>query len=445
MVLPNDPGCQPRRAPSEKDSRVRYGVLGMLCLLSFILYLDRICMSQAAPIIRTDLNLPYWAMGLVLGAFTVAYGLFEVPTGHWGDRYGSRGVLTRIVVWWSIFTMLTGAATGLIMLVIVRFLFGAGEAGAFPNAARVLARWFPPRARGRAQGVVITSALIGGAASPVIAQGLIETLGWRWSFVVLGIPGVVWAIFFYWWFRDNPAEHPAVNEAELKCIGEGSGRVSAAAHPPIPWKDVLTSANVWLLGGIISCSAFTTYLFFSWYPTYLQDGRDVASATSSWFASMVLTGGAIGSSCGGFLSDWLVRRLGSRRLASRTIGVCAMGSAALAMMASIQFESPWMSAACATFACFCTHLQLASWWGVVTEISGKHLGALFGLMNSLGVPGAVASQLFLGGFVDWLGGLGYAGRDQWDPAFYVYGTLLTIGATCWLFVDAATPVGERAH
>lgn len=178
-------------------SRVRYGVLGLLCLLSFILYLDRICIGQAVSAIEKELGISHTAMGFVLGAFTIAYGLFEIPTGHWGDRYGSRRVLTRIVLWWSAFTVLTGVATGLVMLIVVRFLFGAGEAGALPNAARVVARWFPAGARGPAQGLVVTSALVGGAASPIMAEYLIQSLGWRWSFVVLGLPGVLWAAAFY--------------------------------------------------------------------------------------------------------------------------------------------------------------------------------------------------------------------------------------------------------
>ncbi|MGE3808115.1 MAG: MFS transporter, partial [Gemmataceae bacterium] len=260
--------------PPDPASGVRYRVLGMLSLLSFILYLDRICIAQAVPAMEADLGISHTAMGLVLGAFTVAYGLFEVPTGHWGDRYGSRGVLTRIVLWWSAFTMLTGAATGLIMLLIVRFLFGAGEAGALPNSARVVARWFPAPTRGWAQGVVIASALVGGAISPMVAESLIQTLGWRWAFAVLGFPGVLWAVVFYRWFRDDPAKHVAVNEAECRLIGAHASS-ELHEHPPVPWRLVLRSANIWLLGAVITCAAFTTYMFFSWYPTYLQDGRGV--------------------------------------------------------------------------------------------------------------------------------------------------------------------------
>lgn len=427
---------------AEKPTRVRYRVLGMLCLLSFILYLDRICIGQAVADIQRDLKLSYTEMGFILGAFTLAYGLFEVPAGHWGDRHGSRGVLARIVVWWSVFTMLTGACYNFGAMLVVRFLFGAGEAGALPNAARVVARWFPAGARGPAQGIVVTSALIGGAFAPVVAQMLIRAVGWRWAFVLLGGPGMAWAIAFYWWFRDNPAEHAAVNEGERALLA-ASPKTAAEPHPPLPWGRILSSLNVGLLGGIITCASFTTYMFFSWYPSYLQKGRNVDPETSSFLASLVLIGGALGCTAGGYLSDWLVRRTGERRWSRRCIGTFSLASAGLAMILSIYFDSPVASALCAAYACFGVHLQQGAWWGVVTEISGKHLGALFGLMNSMGVPGAVSSQLLLGRFVDWLADEGYEARQQWDPAFYLYGGVLILGGLCWLWVDPYRPVVEE--
>ena len=184
--------------PLETPTRVRYGVLAFLCALSFVLYIDRVCISQAVPVIQEDLHLTNTDMSYVLSAFILAYGLFEVPTGRWGDKYGSRGVLVRIVLWWSAFTALTGCVPyiawqggvlSLGLMVLVRFLFGAGEAGALPNAVRVVARWFPAGRRGAVQGLVATSTLVGGAATPSLAALLIGTVGWRWSFVLFGALG----------------------------------------------------------------------------------------------------------------------------------------------------------------------------------------------------------------------------------------------------------------
>jgi MFS family permease len=428
--------------PEAPPTRVRYGVLTYLALLSFVLYIDRVCMAQAAKPIQIELGLDNFWMGFVHGSFLVAYGLFEVPTGRWGDRYGSRGVLARIVVWWSLFTVLTGVASGLAMLLVVRFLFGAGEAGALPNAARVVARWFPPGKRGPAQGVVTTSTLIGGAATPVLTAFLIELMGWRWAFVIFGCLGVAWAFAFYSWYRDDPAEHPAVNEAELRLLIGGKSPSPPAVHPPIPWRLVLTSANVWLLGGVITCSAFASYLFYTWYPTYLQSARGLSNTESGLLTSMVLAGGAIGCLLGGYLGDWLVQRTGERRWSRRVLGSGGHFVAALALGASTLVDSPLAAALCAGLACLSSNVQLATWWAAVTDVSGKHLGALFGLLNSMGVPGAFVSPVFFGWASQWLGNLGYTGRNQFDPLFYVYALVLLVGATGWLFVDATRSVVE---
>jgi MFS family permease len=428
---------------AEAASNVRYRVLAFLCTLSLVLYLDRVCIAQAVGPIQEELRLSNKSMGYVLGAFTLAYGLFEVPTGRWGDRFGSRGVLTRIVVWWSFFTALTGAATGLLMLLIVRFLFGAGEAGALPNAARIITRWFPDGTRGPARGFITTSNQLGGALAPVITVYLIETVGWRLTFVCFGMLGFVWAALFYPWFRDDPAEHAAVNEAERQLIAAGTCDTSTAeALPPVPWRLVLTSRNVWLMGGVMTCTSFASYMYMSWYPRYLQAARAVSPTVSGWLASMVLAGGAIGCTLGGYLSDWLVRRTGERRWSRRCIGIGALSFAALALVASIHCDSPSAAALLTTLACLSAQLQIATWWAVVSDISGRHLGALFGLMNSMGVPGAVGSQVFLGHLTDWLGDRGYTGREQWDPGFYIYGGVLLLGGCLWLMIDATKPAVE---
>src|SRR5262249_5355895 len=151
--------------------------------------------------IKDQLDLSNTQVSCVLMAFTLAYGLFEVPSGRWGDRAGSRNVLTRIALWWSAFTALTAACFGFYSLLVVRFLFGAGEAAALPNAARIVSRWYPSSERGRVQGLIQTAALVGGTVAPVVAAYLIRELGWRGAFVVFGGLGVVWAAAFWLWFR----------------------------------------------------------------------------------------------------------------------------------------------------------------------------------------------------------------------------------------------------
>jgi MFS family permease len=450
------------RGPDEsaRPTRVRYGVVAFLAAMTFVLYLDRICIGQALPVIQRELNLDETAKSIILNAFALAYAIFEIPAGRWGDRYGSRGVLTRIVIWWSIFTSLTGAAWGFVMLVTVRFLFGAGEAGALPNAARVLREWFPDSSRARAQGLVTAAMLLGGAAAPRASQWLMDLVGWRWTFAVFAMCGVAWALAFYIWFRDDPAEHPQTNEAERLLIAEGRKRPSAAdladdtvasesadddlkAHGPIPWRRVFRFANIWLLSALVALSSAIYELFSSWYPSYVQQARSAPRELSGWLASMVLAGGACATVSGGWFSDWLVRRTGDHRWGRTAQAVAGWGLAALAILASIRIDSTETAAVCLAVAAFGTQLALPSWWAVATVITGRHVGALFGLMNMFGSVGRIAANAWVGTFADWRKAHGFTGRAQWDPALYGFVVAALVGMVLWALVDPRKTVDDK--
>lgn len=439
-------------ATAETPSLVRYSVLTLLCALAFVLYVDRVCIGQAATSMQASLHISNTQWGFVSGAFTLAYMLFEVPTGHWGDRYGSRGVLLRIVLWWSAFTALTGCVwassgdsaagglmawlnAGFLMLLLVRFLFGVGEAGAFPNVARVLEVWFPAHARGVAQGAITSASLVGGAAAPVVAGYLIRAVGWRVSFGLFGLLGVFWCVAFALWYRDRPEEHPGVNAAELKLISDGRLSQGDEPHGDIPWARILSSANLWLMGAVMNCGAAVFYMLFSWYATYLKTARGVSEIESGWQTSLVMSAGAIGCLVGGYLNDALMRLTGERRVSRRIIGCSAFLFAGLAVLMSIHMERPIHSTLYIALAFFFLQVQIPAWWGVVTDISGKHVGSMFGLMNSMGGIGAISSPIFLGWLTDHLRKQGAVGRMQWDPGFYVYVGLMVIGALCWTMIN----------
>jgi MFS family permease len=421
--------------PPEVPTRARYGVLAFLCTLALLLYVDRTCIGQAEQSIREELGLSKAEMAWVFAAFTLAYCLFEVPTGHWGDRFGSRGVLARVVLWWSAFTALTGAALGLGSLLAVRFLFGAGEAGALPNAARVVTRWFPPADRGRARGAITTATLVGGAAAPTLAALLIDLAGWRLAFGLFGALGVVWARLFYGWFRDAPADHPGVNAAELRLIG-GADPPAAAGQPgPIPWAIVLASANVWLLGAVMTVSAVLFYTLFQWFPTYLKEALGQGELSSGLLTSAVMAGGAAGAVAGGLLADAVVRRAWDRRLGRRLCGGGALLLSALSAAGLRLADSAPAATACAAAALFFTQLAIPTWWAVVAEVSGRHGAALWGLMNSLAGLGLMAATVLTGWFVDYRAGLGYGLAERWGPVFAAVALGLAGGAACWLRVD----------
>jgi MFS family permease len=437
----------PSSEPAVQPTRVRYGVLGFLAAMTFVLYLDRACIGQALPVIQEELRLDETAKSRILSAFALAYALFEIPAGRWGDRYGSRGVLTRIVVWWSIFTALTGAAWGFTMLLIVRFLFGAGEAGALPNAARVLREWFPDSSRARAQGLVTAAMLLGGAAAPRASQWLMNIVGWRWTFVVFAMCGVVWAVAFFIWFRDEPARHPATNEAERVLIAEGRAKPEVGedgtVHGPIPWRRVFPFANIWLLSALVALSSGVYELFSGWYPSYLQQARSAPRELSSWLATMVLGAGALATISGGWFSDWMVRRTGDHRWGRTAQGVAGWGLAAVAILASIRIDSTETAALCLAVAAFGVQLALPSWWACATLISGRHVGALFGLMNMFGSVGRIAANEWVGAMADWRKVHGYSGRAQWDPALYGFVVAAVAGMVLWALVDPRKTVDDK--
>ena len=416
--------------PFAPPSRARLIVLGFLCLLAAVLYLDRICLGTAIDAIQQEFKLTETHLSFVHMAFTLAYGIFEIPTGRWGDRIGARKVLVRITLCWSLFTALTGASFGLYSLLIVRFLFGAGEAGAYPNVARVLSRWFPDSERGRAQGFVMTAGQLGGVVAPTLAAYLIKGLGWRWTFAIFGLTGVAWAVAFWLWFRDDPAEHPAVNEGELALI-RASASARPAKHEGIPWGLVLRNPSIWMLSGVIICSAFNSYFYFSWFNKYLRSGRGVEEIWAGKLTSLVLAGSAIGTIAGGVVADWIVGRFQNPDVARRWLCGTCFALAALFLWLGTLCEGAEALATLAALSCLFAFLTLPTWWSCAIKISGKHVGSLFGLMNMMGVVGALSSQYFIGWFVDLRKSFGYLGRDQWDPALNVFVGALLLAAVGW--------------
>jgi len=423
----------PHAAP---PTRRRFIVLFFLCTLTLVLYLDRVCFAQAVPAIKDELEIGNEEIAYVAMAFTLAYGVFEVPVGRWGDRFGSRLTLTRIVLLWSLFTALTGAAWSFGSMLAVRFLFGLGEAGALPNAMRVTTNWFPLAQRGRYRGLLIACASLGGAVAPALAAWIIQQIGWRWNFAVFGSVGLLWALAFYWWFRDRPAEHTGTNDAERALIGP-TGNPNAGRHEPIPWRFMLTNRNTLLLSLVITCSAFMTYLFFTWYSDYLQTVRQVEATEAGWLSSLVLAGSTAGVLLGGFAGD----RVRTPRARKWFCAGTSAGSAALFFLA-MRSQSPltmsWLFAL-SSLSLLCMQ---PLWWAFTAEIGGKHVGALFGFMNGVGGSGALASQWFFGSFRDWRERQGYKGRDTADPAFWVYVVVLLGAALSWTLLDVRGLRGE---
>lgn len=240
----------------------RHKVLGLLGILSVLTFLDRMAIAVAGPGMQADLHIQPQQWGWILSAYVLANGLFEVPSGARGDRHGQRGELARIVTWWSIFDALTGFCRGFWQLVSMRFLFGLGAAGAYPNAAGVIARWFPARERGRSQGFVWAASRLGGALAPLLIVPLQRYFGWRSVFWLLGLAGFTWAAIWFAWFRNRPAQMASVTAAELQEIGQGC---SAHGDGAVPWARLLRFSrcglSCWLTDATVAEPGSTSHGF----------------------------------------------------------------------------------------------------------------------------------------------------------------------------------------
>jgi sugar phosphate permease len=369
--------------------KVRHRVLGFLSLLAVITYLDRVCISIAGPRIQDALSLNPQQWGWVTGVFTLSYALFEIPTGSLGDRTGPRRVLTRIVLWWSAFTSLTGAVSSFIPLVMVRFAFGIGEAGAAPNMGITIARWFPLRERATAWGIVLMSLQIGGALAPFLVVPIQQAWGWRASFWVFGILGIAWAAAWYVWFRDSPTEMPGISPAE---VAESAS--VPAPHQAMPWAVAIRSTNLWALVGMAGCVGYSMSFFQSWLGTYLVKARGFTE-TGLLFASLPFIVGAVANLTGGLMGDRLVHKQGLQH-GRRLMILAGYGSATLFLLTGMLLPDKYTSLAALSLAYGGITLAQPALMGICLDIGGKFGGTITGAMNTAAYGAAFVSSVVYG-------------------------------------------------
>jgi sugar phosphate permease len=404
-------------------THVRYRVLRMAFFLAIVTYLDRVCISIAAPFMMTDLGLTLTEMSLVFGAFTLAYSLFEVPSGWLGDRIGPRRVLTRIVLWWSAFTVLTGTAQGLRSLLAIRFLFGAGEAGAFPNVVRSFAAWFPARERGMANGVLFFGSRLGGALTAPLALVLIQRWGWRASFVVFGLTGVAWAAVWYRTYRDRPSDHPDVDDAEHAWIARDG---AAVANVPTPWARILTSTNLYAICTMYFAFGYGLYFYFTWLPTYLIRELGFSLLAGGAFAALPFLLAGAANLAGGWSTDRLAATSGLRH-ARGSLGSASFATCAALILASTAVADQVAKALLLAFALASADFALGACWSVCLDVGAAHAGVITGFMNTFGNLGGLVGPLVVGYMVDrW---------HSWSYPFFVTAAVYAVGAAAWLAID----------
>jgi MFS family permease len=405
-----------------KPTHARYWVVVFALALAMVMYIQRVAISQAIVPISTDLHLNKAQTGLVLGAFGLSYALFEIPMGLLGDKLGVRWVLSQLVLIWSAFTALTGAAWNLVSLWIIRFLFGAGEAGCFPNLTRMLSAWLPVGERVRAQAVMWAFGRWGGALAPPVAFVVISQFGWRLGFVALAMLGVAWVAFFLPWFRNDPAEHKSVNKAELEML-EHSRALVLHDHGKT-WYQLLLQKDIAFLGLQYFGFSYTWYFYVTWLPTWLQQARSLDPKTAAGYAMIPLAMGGLGSIVSGFLPLSIPRKW---------VAIAGFSGTAALILIIPGIADVRLAMALMGLASFCSDLTMPISWNTCVEIGKQYTATVSSTMNMLGnFAGFVAPVVF--------GIILQNTNNDWAMVMYTMSAASLVSALCWFFLE---PDAER--
>jgi MFS family permease len=408
----------------------RHQVLLVLSILSMITFLDRIALSSASESVMNDLHLNTIQWGWILGMFTIAYGLFEVPTGWLGDKLGGKKILIRVVLWWSFFTILTGFSTGFVMLLVIRFLFGIGEAGAYPNTSIILSKWFPVVERGRAQAIIWGASRIGAALTPFVVLPLQQLYNWRMPFYVLGTVGIIWVAFWIYWHKEEPTDATHINQEELDYILKNRDNQSAHTGLKDSFWSIFKSVNLWYLMAMYFCYAIGTYFFQSWFHTYLQKGRHIPKEQLIWASSLPYILAALGCLVGGWLSDKACLKYG-KKWGRRIVPLVGLFIAGFCLIGAASVHNNLIAIVALAIGMFCMDVTAPVAWAVSMDLNRHKSGVISGSMNTAGLTGAYLSTVLFGYLAN---SYGYA------LPLILIGIIVIGGAFLWLKIDATKAV-----
>jgi MFS transporter, ACS family, glucarate transporter len=438
-------------------TKVRRLVLASVCVLAVITYIHRAGFGSNASELLRELGMDVRELGYMTAAFMLAYGLFEVPWGRLGDRFGARNLLAVIALGGSLIT--AGVAVVVVLprtyavqlgfLLMMRFLFGMFQAGTFPLLARLMADWMPTTERGSAQGFIWMCSRGGAVLAPMLMIWLFHLLNnWQWPLVLGSVLGMIWCVVVWPWLRNRPEEMPRVNAAELALIASGRADKEPAHSERAPWKAIFRSTNVWALCGMYGCLGFSGNFFLFLFTNYLQDYRHFDKVkTVSWMSVVPFACGMVACISGGYLSDLIVRRTGNRRLGRRLVGICG-----LALAGVVIAVSPWVHdirwlAVCYGVSFFGNDLSMGPAWAAASDIGKRHAGTIAGAMNmfssltaAVSIP--VAGEFFHASAVaEKAGDLQKHGLYMAIP-FVLFAVSYFLGALCWLRVDVTETVPQ---
>jgi sugar phosphate permease len=417
-----------------RPTHSRYVVLSLVVAAYMITYMDRVNLASAVPVIQRDLGFSMITIGWIFASFRWGYAFFQIPGGWLGDRIGGRRALSLVVIWWSIFTSLTAFAWNATSMGVCRFLFGMGEAGAFPIATRSLSGWMLPTERGFAQGTTHAASRIGAALTPALVVLIMIRYGWRTPFFLFGLIGIVWAAAWYWYYRDTPAEHRFINAAEKQLITESIG-VRPTGARAVPWRKLLSSPSLWVLSLMYFCYGYAIDIYLDWFPKYLNEHRGFNLKEMGFYASLPLLAGAAGDLLGGTLSDRCAKRFGNLKLARRLVAFAGFVLAAIfivpATLTAHSTSSVWYSCV----AVFGLEVTVGVSWAIPLDIGGDFAGSIASVMNTFGNLGSAVSPILLAYLV---------GIYGWNIPFLVCSLLCVGGALLTFGINADKKIIDEA-
>jgi sugar phosphate permease len=443
MLRPNRTRVPERNASlrdaTSSPTKTRWMVLLLISLMYMITYMDRTGISIAAPSIAKEFGLSQTAIGIVFSVFLWAYAIGQIPLGWLADRMGPRLVLLIIVPFWSLMTATTAIASGVVSLIVIRFVFGLAEAGAFPAATRAMQLWFPKAERGIVHGVTHSFSRFAIAIVPFLAVSIMVAFGWRWIFYIFGAAGLLWSMAFFLLYRNLPEEHPKVNREELAQIrgSDSEGAIRPVdLHPQLapPWRIIFRSANMWYIAAGYCCFYYGTYFFVTWFPSYLLEYRHLSLKAVGTLASLPLFAGMVGDIVGGSLTDRVYRKTGRLKFARRVVAAPAMLASGVCLIPAALAHSALTAILCLTASLFFLELVIGPAWAVPMDVGGEYSGTVSGVMNMAGSLAASLSPIIFGALVQ---------RGFWITPFFISAGVLLTGALIWtLLIDPEHSVVE---
>jgi ACS family glucarate transporter-like MFS transporter len=406
----------------------RFLVLALLCVACLIGYIDRGCIGLAEKTIAKDLKIDDRDMGHILGAFYLGYTLFQIPSGWLGQLWGSRFCLTVCCVAWSAATLGSGLSVGFLTLFAARFLMGVAEAGIVPCCNQSLSRWFSPMSRGWTTGMLAAAMGGGSIIGSILTGELLGVMTWPAVFMLYAVPGLLWAAWFGWWFRDDPARHRSVNRAELELIERGRSRDSGDAPAATPWGQIVQKPAMWWISAQQFCRAASQVFYSTWLARYMLNEYGVEPKNAGVLVSLPSVGLLAGSLMGGFLSDALLARTGSAILARKVLAIgCLIAGGAVMLIAGLM-PAVWGFGALMLLGCWIAGLGGPCAYAATIDLGGRYVAPVFSIMNMAGNLAAYVFPVVVPWLLD-------ATADNWYSVLALSAGLNIVAAVCWLFFD----------